>query len=176
MVIWHVYWLSTWWREDRLPWVNKQIVTWRIMLKKEANHVGPTLYWSTFDVSHQLAARGEACLVRRLPRPWVWWLAGWGETCLRVVVIVLLLLYALHPLPRPRARWLAARGENFTTPSVYSSSLLRTLVSTPSIYLYKATIKNTFCIYTRPQIVIETKVTTPSFPVYGSISKSLQPR
>ena len=48
--------------------------------------------------------------------------------------------------------------------------------STPSIYLYKATIKNTFCIYTRPQIVIETKVTTPSFPVYGSISKSLQPR
>ena len=36
--------------------------------------------------------------------------------------------------------------------------------------------KNTFCIYTRPQIVIETKVTTPSFPVYGSISKSLQPR
>ena len=48
--------------------------------------------------------------------------------------------------------------------------------STPSIYLYKATIKNTFCIYTRPQIVIKTKVTTPSFPVYGSISKSLQPR
>ena len=36
--------------------------------------------------------------------------------------------------------------------------------------------KNTFCIYTRPQIVIETKVTTPSFPVYGSISKFLQPR
>ena len=29
----------------------------------------------------------------------------------------------LRPLPRPRARWLAARGENFTTPSVYSSSL-----------------------------------------------------
>ena len=82
----------------------------------------------------------------------------------------------LRPLPRPRAPWLAARGENFTTPSVYSSSLLHTLVSTPSIYLYKATIKNTFCIYTRPQIVIEKKVTTPSFPVYGSISKSLQPR
>ena len=95
----------------------------------------------------------------------------------------------LRPLPRPRARWLTARGENFTTPSIYSSSLLRTFVReiiilfgiymsfrTPSIYLYKATIKNTFCIYTRPQIVIETKVTTPSFPVYGSISKSLQPR
>ena len=48
--------------------------------------------------------------------------------------------------------------------------------STPSIYLYKATIKNTFCIYTRTQIVIEIKFTTPSFPVYGSISKSLQPR
>ena len=89
---------------------------------------------------------------------------------------VKLAYYALRPLPRPRARWLAARGENFTTPSVYSSSLLCTLVSTPSIYLYKATIKNTFCIYTRPQIVTETKVTTPSFPVYGSISKSLQPR
>ena len=89
---------------------------------------------------------------------------------------VKLAYYALCPLPRPRARWLAARGEIFTTPSIYSSSLLRTLVSTPSIYLYKATIKNTFCIYTRPQIVIETKVTTPSFPVYVSISKSLQPR
>ena len=22
-----IYWLSTWWREDRLPWVNKQIAT-----------------------------------------------------------------------------------------------------------------------------------------------------
>ena len=43
VVIWHVYWLSTWWREDRLPRVNKQIATWRVMLKKEANHVGPTL-------------------------------------------------------------------------------------------------------------------------------------
>ena len=29
----------------------------------------------------------------------------------------------LRPLPRPRARWLAGRGENFTSPSVYSSSL-----------------------------------------------------
>ena len=42
-------------------------------VKKEANHVGPTLeagsiHWSTFDVSRQLAERGEACLVR-LPRP-----------------------------------------------------------------------------------------------------------
>ena len=27
MVIWHVYWLSTWWREYRLPRVNKQIAT-----------------------------------------------------------------------------------------------------------------------------------------------------
>ena len=27
VVIWHVYWLSTWWREDRLPRVNKQIAT-----------------------------------------------------------------------------------------------------------------------------------------------------
>ena len=89
---------------------------------------------------------------------------------------VKLAYYALRPLPCSRAWWLPGRGENFTTPSVYSSSLLRTLVSTPSIYLYKATIKNTFCICTRPQIVIETKVTTPSFPVYGSISKSLQPR
>ena len=66
-------------------------------VKKEANHVGPILearlytHQSTFDVSRQLAERGEACLVR--------------------------------PLPRPRARWLAGRGENFTTPSVYSSSL-----------------------------------------------------
>ena len=131
-----------------------------------------SIHWSTFDVSRQLIEQGEACLVRRIPRPRAWWFAGRDEACLLVVV----LLYALRPLPRPRARWLAARGENFTTPSVYSSSLLRTLVSPPSIYLYKATIKNTFCIYTRPQIVIETKVTTPSFPVYGSISKSLQPR
>ena len=35
--------------------------------------------------------------------------------------------------------------------------------STPSIYIYKATIKNTFCIYTRPQIVIETKLLLPPF-------------
>ena len=27
VVIWHVYWLSTWWREDRLPRLNKQIAT-----------------------------------------------------------------------------------------------------------------------------------------------------
>ena len=77
-------------------------------------------------MSRQLAEQGEACLVRRLPRP--------------------------------RARWLAGQGENFTTPSVYSSSLLRTLVSTPSIYLYKATMENILCIYTRPPTIIETKV------------------
>ena len=46
----------------------------------------------------------------------------------------------------------------------------------PSFTYTRPLQKNTFCIYTRPQIVIETKVTTPSFPVYGSISKSLQPR
>ena len=41
---------------------------------------------------------------------------------------VKLAYYALRPLPRPRPRWLAGRGENFTsTPSVYSSSLLRWL-------------------------------------------------
>ena len=39
--------------------------------------------------------------------------------------------YALRPLPRPRARWLAGRGENFTTPSVYSSSLLPWLERLP---------------------------------------------
>ena len=27
VVISHMYWLSTWWREDRLPRVNKQIAT-----------------------------------------------------------------------------------------------------------------------------------------------------
>ena len=27
VVIWHVYWLSTWWRVDHLPRVNKQIAT-----------------------------------------------------------------------------------------------------------------------------------------------------
>ena len=33
-------------------------------------------------MSHQLAERGEACLVRRLPRPRARWLAGRGEACL----------------------------------------------------------------------------------------------
>ena len=33
-----------------------------------------SIHWSTFDVSRQLAERGEACLVRRLPRPRVRWL------------------------------------------------------------------------------------------------------
>ena len=36
---------------------------------------------------------------------------------------VKLAYYALRLLPRPHARWLVGRGENFTTPSVYSSSL-----------------------------------------------------
>ena len=36
----------------------------------------------TFDVSRQLAKRGEACLVRRLPRPRARGLAGRGEACL----------------------------------------------------------------------------------------------
>ena len=36
----------------------------------------------TFDVSRQLAERGEACLVRRLPCPRARWLAGRGEACL----------------------------------------------------------------------------------------------
>ena len=50
-------------------------------VKKEANHVGPTLEarlytLSNFDVSRELAEQGEACLVRPLPRPWAWWLAG----------------------------------------------------------------------------------------------------
>ena len=52
-----------------------------LKLKKEANHVGPTLEarlytLEYFDVSRQLAERGEACLVRRLPRPRARWLAG----------------------------------------------------------------------------------------------------
>ena len=50
-------------------------------VKKEANHVGPTLEarlytLSTFDVSRQLVERGEACLVRHLPRPRARWLTG----------------------------------------------------------------------------------------------------
>jgi hypothetical protein len=89
-------------------------------LKKEANHVGPTLearlytlemLCITFDVSCQLSERGEACLVRPLPRPRVWWLAESQDE-------EKLCLLRLCPLPRPRARWLAGRGENFTTPSV----------------------------------------------------------
>ena len=35
-------------------------------------------------MSRQLAEREEACLVRRLPRPRAWWIAGRGETCLLV--------------------------------------------------------------------------------------------
>ena len=69
-------------------------------------------------MSRQLVERGEACLVRRLPRSRARWLARCGETCL-----VRAVLYALRPLHHPRARWLARRGEKFTTPSVYSSSL-----------------------------------------------------
>ena len=32
-------------------------------------------------MSHQLVERGEACLVRHLPRPRARWLAGRGEAC-----------------------------------------------------------------------------------------------
>jgi hypothetical protein len=66
---------------------------------------------TTFDVSRQLAERGEACLVRPLPRPRARWLAESQDE-------EKLCLLRLRPLPRPRARWLAGRGENFTTPSV----------------------------------------------------------
>ena len=82
-------------------------------------------------MSRQLAERGEACLYAVSPAH----RRGGSQDEVKLAY------YALCPLPRPRARWLAGRGENFTTPSVYSSSLLRTLVSTPSIYLNKATIK-----------------------------------
>ena len=43
-------------------------------------------------MSHQLAERGEACSVHRLPRPWARWLAGRGEACL---------LIRLTPTPSP---------------------------------------------------------------------------
>ena len=43
----------------------------------------PALFWreyvllvNNFDVSRQLAERGESCLVRRLPRPRARWPAG----------------------------------------------------------------------------------------------------
>ena len=50
-------------------------------VKKEANHVGPTLEarlytLEYFYVSPQLAEQGEAFLVRRLPHPRARWLAG----------------------------------------------------------------------------------------------------
>ena len=64
-------------------------------VKKEANHVGPTLearFYTlemlTFDVSRQLAEQGEACLLHRLPRPWVRWLAGRGEACLLLLIVL----------------------------------------------------------------------------------------
>ena len=131
-------------------------------------------------MSRQLTERGETCLVQRLPRPRARWLAGWGEAGV--------LLYAFTPAPSPThavARSMRRKFYYSLRLLLVPTTLVRHIIilfgiymsfSTPSIYLYKATIKNTFCIYTRPQIVFETKVTTPSIPVYGSISKSLQPR
>ena len=136
-----------------------------------------SIHWSTFDVSRQLAERGEACLVHRLPAH------GRGGSQDEVKLAPPYARSLAHacggsqdeeknlllPPFTPRPYYLGYR-DYIILFGIYMS------FSTPSIYLYKATIKNTFCIYTRPQIVIETKVTTPSFPVYGSILKSLQPR
>ena len=72
-----------------------------------------SIHLSTFDVSRQLAERGEACLVVSLAHR-----RGGSQEDVKLAY-----QYALRPLPCPHARWLAGRGENFTTPSVYSSSL-----------------------------------------------------
>ena len=60
------------------------------MLKKRQSHRFYTLemlYTYFFDVSRQLAERGEACLLRRLPRPRARWLAGRGEACLLLLIL-----------------------------------------------------------------------------------------
>ena len=38
-------------------------------------------------MSRQLAERGEACLLRRLPRPRARWLARRGEACLLLLIV-----------------------------------------------------------------------------------------
>ena len=79
--------------------VNKKIVTWRVMLKRGkpcgAYLRGKALYTGVLLMCPVNSQNEEK-------------LAYYS---------------ALRPLPRPRARWLAGRGANFTTPSVYSSSL-----------------------------------------------------
>ena len=159
-------------------------------VKKEANHVGPTLearlytleyFWcvpSTRGTRRSLLSTSSPPPTGAVARRMRWSLLTSSSSS----------TVRLTPAPSP-ARAVACRARRKFYYSLrlllVPTTLVREIIilfgiymsfSTPSIYLYKATIKNTFCIYTRPQIVIETKVTTPSFPVYGSISKSLQPR
>ena len=90
----------------------------------------------------------------------------------------------LRPLPRPHARWLAARGENFTTPSVYSSSLLpwlerlsycleymsfsrfqyELLVHTPNTDVYRRILECRFTHFAPYVVNIETDVIVRTLP------------
>ena len=91
--------------------------------------------------------------------------------------------YALRPLPRPRARWLAGRGENFTTPSVYSSSLpwlerlsycleymsfsrfqYELLVHTPNTDVYRRILECRFTHFAPYVVHIETDVIVRTLP------------
>ena len=91
--------------------------------------------------------------------------------------------YAFSPLPRPLAGWLAGRGENFTTPSVYSSSLpwlerlsyclkymsfsrfqYELLVHTPNTDLYRRILECRFTHFAPYVVNIETDVIVRTLP------------
>ena len=97
--------------------------------------------------------------------------------------------YALRPLPRPCARWLAGRGENFTTPSVYSSSLpwlerlsycleymsfsrfqYELLVHTPNTDVYKRILECRFTHFAPYVVHIETNVIVRTLPRPSTLS------
>ena len=112
----------------------------------------------------------SSLLLNNLPHQ-IFCLCGRLSTCTRWSIgRSLLLLYAFTPAPSPtRAVARSTRRKFYYSLRLLlvPTTLVREIIilfgiymsfSTPSIYLYKALQKNTFCIYTRPQIVIETKV------------------
>ena len=103
---------------------------------------------------------------------------------------VKLAYYALRPLPHPCAGWLAGRGEKFTTPSVYSSSLLvreiiilfgiymsfsrfqyEILVHTPNTDVYRRILECRFTHFAPYVVHIETDVLVRTLPCPSTLAR-----
>ena len=118
-----------------------------------------SIHWSTFDVSHQLVERGEACLVRPLPRPCARWLAGRGEKFTTPSV------YSSPLLP-----WLQRLYHIFWNMYVLSRFQYELLVHTPNTDVYRRILECTFTHFA-PYVVALSLAPRPS-PTWWTCSNS----